>query len=456
MIKRSRHESSSTPKQETSKAPKPRDDRTVDPGGGADGQCGRSVPPRRDQPRSVLSLERSLQGRGNRRARDKWSGSRGRRRSGDSRVKATKRTTEDRALRVLDRASVAQKKRQLGLHGDLRGRHLSKPIRDQLLFVIETARDCGETLASICRTLELNPRTVNRWRSGETHKKRHGGGGGKNRLRPDEVDAVVAHADKNPSASVRRIAYDLERKKKVFIGKTKVAEILKAKGMNRPRLTYGKKKEVIPPEDYLLHEPWKPNLLWGMDWTWVRVESRFMFLLVVVDWYSRLIVAWGLFALITQQEVIACVTDAVAKQKIDLLPEGTMRPRIVADHGSANTGKLTRENIEVQGLELWLSGIGRPTGNARTERTIGTLKEEEIKLQDFYSSEQEARRRINQKIWDYNHRRPNAGNGGFAPVHVHVRGRKVLMDQRKKDRQRTANERKEYWNQVSLPGLGLT
>jgi transposase InsO family protein len=70
----------------------------------------------------------------------------------------------------------------------------------------------------------------------------------------------------------------------------------------------------------------------------------------------------------------------VAKEKIDRLPAGSLRPRIVADHGSANTAKFTRENIEVQGFDLWLSGIGRPTGNARTERAIGTLKEEEIKL----------------------------------------------------------------------------
>ncbi|SMF31047.1 hypothetical protein, partial [Pseudobacteriovorax antillogorgiicola] len=42
--------------------------------------------------------------------------------------------------------------------------------------------------------------------------------------------------------------------------------------------------------------------------------------------------------------------------------------------GSANISRYTRSNIEVQGLELWLSGVGRPTGNARTERVIGTLK----------------------------------------------------------------------------------
>lgn len=324
------------------------------------------------------------------------------------------------------------------------------------MFIIDIARDCGESLGSICKTLELNPRAITRWKSGVTAKATHGGGGGHNEILPEEESVVVDHAKANPQASCRRIAYDLEREKRVFIGKTRVAEILKNHGLNRPKLHYGHKKEVIPPGDYLLHEPWRANLVWGMDWTWVRVAESFMFLLVVVDWYSRLIVSWGLFKQITQHEVVAVVTDAVAKEKIDLLPIDSMRPRLVADHGSANTAKYTRENIEIQGLDLWLSGIGRPTGNARTERTIGTLKEEEIKLQDFYANEAEARIRIQRKIWDYCNRRPNAGNGGFAPALVHRLGRKILMDQRKKYRQESRDKRKEFWNQVQPQQLNLT
>jgi len=62
------------------------------------------------------------------------------------------------------------------------------------------------------------------------------------------------------------------------------------------------------------------------------------------------------------------------------------------------TASSTRANIEVQGLHLWLSGIGRPTGNARTERVIGALKAEEIKLQDGTSDNIEARSCIGTSI----------------------------------------------------------
>ena len=113
-----------------------------------------------------------------------------------------------------------------------------------------------------------------------------------------------------------------------------------------------------------------------------------------------------------------------------------MKPIVVADHGSANASKYTKHNTEIQGLKLWLSGIGRPTGNARTERVIGTLKREEINLQEQYANETEAKNSIDTAIWDYNPNRPNQGNGGHSPNAVHQSGRAALMKRRTRARQK--------------------
>ena len=331
--------------------------------------------------------------------------------------------------------------------GDLRGRHLAAPVRAEILRWIEKARQAGERLETACEWLQLNPRAVYRWKSGATSKPRHGGGGGKNRITPLEEKRVLTLARRFPQLRCRRIAYQLERKSLVFIGKTKVAEIMKKHGLNHA-FVRGAKKPLDVPGEMLLHEPWRKNLLWGTDWPYLRIDERFWFLLLVIDWYSRKIVSWGLFPAITQFQVVAVITNAVAAEEIDALPDGAMKPRVVADHGSANIAAYTRENIEIQGLDLWLSGIGRPTGNARTERVMGTLKREEIKLQEQYESETEARSRIGAAIWDYNFRRPNAGNGGFAPNSVHILGRKVLTERRKEARQHTENRRRSHWDQV--------
>ncbi len=348
--------------------------------------------------------------------------------------------------RNIDRAASDEKKESLNLAGALFGRHLQKGQRLELLSFIDEWR-LHKSVEEICLALEIHPRSYYRWKSQEM-KSHHGGGGGKNKITPLEEKRVVDLAKKYPEWHCRRIAYYLERNAKVFIGKTRVAEIMKAHGLNHP---FEKKAPLLQriPEDMLLHEPWRKNYVWGMDWTWVNVDGKFMFLLVLLDWYSRKILSWGFHHTITQFEVVAVVMEAVVVEDIDKLPVGALKPFVVADHGSANASKYTKSNIEIQGLKLWLSGIGRPTGNARTERVIGTLKREEINLQEQYANEQEAKTSIEKAIWDYNFNRPNQGNGGFAPNSVHHTGRAELTKRRARARQQTQELRRKHWEQES-------
>ena len=290
--------------------------------------------------------------------------------------------------------------------------------------------------------LELNRRAVYRWIDGSTGRCFHGGGGGQNRIKPEEEQRVLSLVRAYPQMPVRRISYELERSGEVFIGKTVVAQIMKRNGLNNPFVKYPPAKPVA---GELSFEPWRANLIWGMDWTYIRVAGKFFFLIVVIDWYSRKLVAWGLYPSVTRIEVVATVTDAVAKENLDSLPETSLKPIVVADHGSANNNSYTEKNLEFLGLDLWLCGVGRPTGNARTERVIGTLRREELNFQYEYASENEAQRKIGHTIFDYNNQRPNEGNGGFAPAMVHQHGRALLSKLREEARQRSEAERRNYW-----------
>lgn len=297
----------------------------------------------------------------------------------------------------------------------------------------------------LCRAvavLELNRRAVYRWIDGSTSKNFHGGGGGQNKLKPEEESKVLELVRKHPQMPVRRVSYELERSGVAFVGKTAVAAIMKRSGFNNPFMKYPPEKPIA---EELRYEPWRANLIWGMDWTYIRIAGKFFFLIVVIDWYSRKIVAWGLFPSVTRFQVVATVTDAVAREKLDELPSGAMKPIVVADHGSANNNSYTEKNLEFLGLDLWLCGVGRPTGNARTERVIGTLRREELNFQYEYGSELEAQKKIGHTIFDYNHVRPNEGNGGFAPAAVHEHGRSVLTQHREEARQRAELERRKHW-----------
>lgn len=420
-------------------------------GTGARGRARRrrpSVPEGKHRTGAVVPVETKVSSGRHRESKGHQARSQTKRRSKDCGNEIRDRASVTGVTRNIDRTSSNEKKESLGLEGSLYGRHLTKIQRESLREFIDEARR-SDSVGKICKHLQIHPRSYYRWKKNQLSAS-HGGGSGLNKITPLEEKRVVELVKKYPEWHCRRVAYHLEKTARVFIGKTKVAEIMKTHGLNHP---FERKphRPVLMPADMLLHEPWRKNLLWGMDWTWVTVDGRFMFLMVLLDWYSRKILAWGLHTQITKLQVVACITDAVAIERIDLLPEGAMKPIVVADHGSANTSSYTKANVEIQGLKLWLSGIGRPTGNARTERVIGTLKREEINLQEQYANEAEAKVSIAKAIWDYNMNRPNQGNGGFAPNAVHHIGRAELTNRRIRARQKTEELRRRHWELVSPP-----
>ena len=419
---------------------------------GGTSRCEPSLPARGHRPGAVVEMATEVSSGRHQRTEGNQTRSQTKRGSARCGVKGRDGAPVTGATGDLDRDPGNEKKESLGLEGPLYGRHLTKEQREALRAFID-ANKSHKPVAAICKALELHPRSYYRWVSGIL-KSRHGGGGGQNKITPLEEKRVVALAKKHPEWHCRRIAYHLEQKSKVFIGKTKVAEIMKAHELNHP-FERNPAKFVKEPEDMLLHEPCRRNYIWGMDWTWVTVNGKFMFLLVLLDWYSRKILSWGLYHQITQHQVVTVVTEAVATERIDLLPLGALKPIVVADHGSANCAKYTKNNIEIQGLKLWLSGIGRPTGNARTERVIGTLKREEINLQEQYANETEGKTSIGNAIWDYNFNRPNQGNGGFAPNAVHHSGRKKMVERRLNARQQAQELRRKHWEQEKSPSTAL-
>jgi hypothetical protein len=65
----------------------------------------------------------------------------------------------------------------------------------------------------------------------------------------------------------------------------------------------------------------------------------------------------GLFSRITSTEVVAVMTSSVSQEETELLREGQMKLRLVIDHGDANISRYAYRNLEVMGLEIWLSDL---------------------------------------------------------------------------------------------------
>jgi putative transposase len=162
---------------------------------------------------------------------------------------------------------------------------------------------------------------------------------------------------------------------------------------------------------YLLRhlEVCRPNQVWGIDITYVRLRAGWMFLVAILDWFSRFVVSWELDQTLESSFVLQAVDCALARA----------RPEIWnSDQGSHFTSpKYTQRLLEVQ-VQISMDGRGRAIDNVFTERLWRSVKYEEVYLKD-YGSPREARQGISNYLTFYNYERPHQSLDYLTPAEVY-------------------------------------
>ena len=152
-----------------------------------------------------------------------------------------------------------------------------------------------------------------------------------------------------------------------------------------------------------------PNHVWGIDITYIRLMRGWMYLVAIIDWYSRYVVSWEVDQTLEVAFVLEAVKQALSKA----------RPVILnSDHGSQFTSPAYIELLQAAGVQISMDGKGRATDNIFTERLWRSLKYEEVYLRE-YASLREGRRGIGDYFDFYNNRRPHQSLGNRTPAEVY-------------------------------------
>lgn len=119
----------------------------------------------------------------------------------------------------------------------------------------------------------------------------------------------------------------------------------------------------------------RPNQVWSTDITYIRLKEGFVYLVAIIDWYSRRVLAWRLSNTMDTTFCIDCLEDA-------LLHYGCPET-FNTDQGSQFTSKdfvgiLNRENIQIS-----MDGRGRALDNVFVERLWRSVKYEDIYLREY-------------------------------------------------------------------------
>jgi putative transposase len=154
----------------------------------------------------------------------------------------------------------------------------------------------------------------------------------------------------------------------------------------------------------------RPNQVWGVDITYIRLVNGWMYLIAFLDWFSRLVIAWELSDTLELGFVLSCRDAALAQAT----------PVIVnSDQGSHFTSERFTEGLRAAGVRISMDGRGRCMDNIFTERLWRSVKYEEVYLSE-YANPQEARKGIGRYLTFYNQERPHQALDYATPAEVHT------------------------------------
>lgn len=154
----------------------------------------------------------------------------------------------------------------------------------------------------------------------------------------------------------------------------------------------------------------RPDQVWGIDITYIRLRESWMYLVAIIDWFSRYIVGWELDETLGMPFVIAAVGKALR----------TGRPEILnSDQGSHFTSLQYIDLVGSAGVQISMDGKGRAWDNIFIERFWRSLKYEEVYLKD-YSIPREARLGIAEYVRFYNCDRPHQALEYRTPAEVYL------------------------------------
>ena len=157
----------------------------------------------------------------------------------------------------------------------------------------------------------------------------------------------------------------------------------------------------------------RPNHIWGIDITYIRLAHGWLYLTAVLDWYSRYVVSWALSQTLEMDFVLTAVDNALFQAKPEIWN---------SDQGSHFTSPKYLERLQREEIQISMDGRGRARDNIFTERLWRTLKYEEVYLHD-YASPKEAYHHLADYIRFYNFERPHQALDYQTPAQVFVANR---------------------------------
>jgi putative transposase len=228
------------------------------------------------------------------------------------------------------------------------------------------------------------------------------------------LELIDKEYTRHPFYGSRKIMHYL-RKQGYKINRKRVQRLMKMLGLAGmapgPNTSKAHPEHKIYP--YLLRgvNVTKPNQVWSTDITYIRLPKGFMYLVAVIDWYSRKVLSWRLSNSMESTFCVDCLQEALRKYGT---PEVFNTDQGAQFTSAAFIGALT----EHPSISISMDGRGRALDNIFVERLWRNVKHEDIYM-NGYATPTELHEGLKKYFRDYNNERSHQSLGYSTPVNVY-------------------------------------
>jgi putative transposase len=154
----------------------------------------------------------------------------------------------------------------------------------------------------------------------------------------------------------------------------------------------------------------RPDQVWATDITYIRMKSGFMYLVAIMDWYSRYVISWRLSNSLNTSFCIEALEEALSKRKPEIFN---------SDQGSQFTSNDFVSVLQNRNIKISMDGRGRAMDNIMIERLWRSVKYEEVYLKD-YQFVKDVFRGISWYFKFYNNERIHQSLGYQPPATLYI------------------------------------
>ena len=234
------------------------------------------------------------------------------------------------------------------------------------------------------------------------------------------MELIDEEYTKHPFYGTRRMKQFL-KKKGYLVGRKHIGVLMRKMGLEavfpKPNLSKAHPEDKIYP--YLLRglNITKPNQVWSADITYIRLKQGFVYLVAIIDWYSRYVLSWRLSNTLESDFCVDALNEALSKYG---------KPEIFnTDQGSQFTSKRFTSVLTDREILISMDGRGRAYDNIFIERLWRTVKYENIYMMD-YRNIFEVRAGLEEYLKFYNEERYHQSLDYKTPVEIYGSGEKDL------------------------------